>query len=108
MHVLLCEHEAHVARLLELSITRLGHQVTSVGTWAAAMDELRRSVPYLLVIDTSLPDVTTQDAVETVRADERTSGIHILLIGRTRGNYDGPEPFLQKPFNPRSMFDFFD
>lgn len=103
MHVLLCEHDGPVARLMELSLTRLGHQVTSVGTWAAAMDELSRSVPYLLVIDTSLPDVTTRDAVETIRADEQTSRIHILLIGRTRGNYDGPEPFLQKPFDPSSV-----
>lgn len=103
-NILLCEHEGHIARLLELTLARLGHHVTTVGTWAGAMAELGRSVPYLLVIDTSLPDVTTRDAVDTVRADERTASIYILLIGGTRGNYDGPEPFLQKPFNPAEIF----
>lgn len=102
--VLICEHEAPIARLIEVALVRLGHQVTTVGTWAGAMAEMGKAVPSLLVLDTSLPDVTTRDAVDAVRADERTCAVWVVLIGRTRGNYDGPEPFLQKPFNPVEIF----
>ncbi|HKO93323.1 MAG TPA: response regulator, partial [Polyangiaceae bacterium] len=102
--VLVVDDEAVVRTLLRRSLERRGYTVLEAEGGRAGLRALRESLPDLVVLDMSMPDIDGAEVLRQVRADGL--GLPILL---TSGNVDPTaerrlEPdsfqgFLRKPFS---------
>jgi diguanylate cyclase (GGDEF)-like protein len=66
--VLVVEHDAAVARLLDVLLKREGYDVQSVDTAAAALDIAERGETDVVLIDRSLPDSGGLELLDRLRA----------------------------------------
>ena len=69
------------------------------------------SPPDLILLDIVMPGMDGLEVCETLKADERTSGIPIVFLSGQasgevceRGIELGGEAYLQKPVEPESLF----
>jgi len=54
--ILLCEHERHIARLIQVNLKRAGHEVTVVCDVKSSIDLLTKAQFDVVVLDPDLPD----------------------------------------------------
>ena len=102
--ILLLEDDASLIDGLEYALGKNGFEINSVRTVRGAMECLRESGTYdLLLLDVTLPDGTGFDVCETVRA----AGSQIPIIFLTasdeevnviRGLDSGADDYITKPF----------
>lgn len=108
--ILVVEDEADLAELVAVTLRGAGHTVTVANNGAAAIAELRRKVPDLVVLDVMLPDVSGLEVCRRVRRDESTSQLPILMltakgeeVDRVVGFEVGADDYVSKPFSPREL-----
>jgi two-component system cell cycle sensor histidine kinase/response regulator CckA len=102
--VLVVDDESVVRTLLRRSLERRGYTVIEADGGRSGLRALRESLPDLLVLDMSMPDLDGAEVVRQVRAD----GLKIPIL-LTSGNVDpsaerrlAPDSFqgfLRKPFS---------
>jgi CheY-like chemotaxis protein len=84
--ILVVDDEPHLRRALVLTLTNRQYQVTAATTAAAALDEVARFVPDLVVLDLGLPD---RDGVDVVRDLQRDHPeIPIVVLSARTGSHD--------------------
>jgi two-component system, cell cycle response regulator DivK len=95
-----------VRQLLSRTSYRLVEAIDGESGVAAALD-LR---PDLILMDVQLPKTSGLDATRTLRADERTKDIPIVIItsfamsgDRERATDAGASGYLAKPYSPREL-----
>ena len=108
--ILLLEDDASLIDGLEYALGKNGFEINSVRTVRGAMECLRESGTYdLLLLDVTLPDGTGFDVCETVRA----AGSQIPIIFLTasdeevnviRGLDSGADDYITKPFKLGELF----
>ncbi|MEV0071638.1 response regulator transcription factor [Amycolatopsis sp. NPDC050768] len=106
-YVLVAEDDVKQAELVRLYLRHDGHSVQLVTDGQAALDEVRRRRPDLLVLDLMLPSVSGLDVCTQVR---RESAVPILMVtakstvnDRLRGFDLGADDYLVKPYDPREL-----
>lgn len=106
--IVLAEDDVKQAELVRRYLEREHHTVTVVGDGRAALDEVRRQRPDLLVLDLMLPLVDGLDVCRILRAE----GADVLVLMLTaRSTEDdlllgldlGADDYLTKPFSPREL-----
>ncbi len=97
---------AVVARLLE----REGFAVREAESGEAALDDLERHSPDLILLDVSLPGMSGFDVCRTVRRRTSCELLPIALVtgtsdsvSRIRGLEAGADEFVSKPFEPEVL-----
>jgi two-component system, OmpR family, KDP operon response regulator KdpE len=106
--ILVVDDEPHLRRALVLTLTNRQYQVTAAATAAAALDEVARSVPDLVVLDLGLPD---RDGVDVVRDLQRDHPeIPIVVLSARTGSHDkvlaldlGAVDYVTKPFDMNEL-----
>ena len=95
-----------VRQLLSKTSYRLVEAVDGESGVAAAFDQR----PDLILMDVQLPKTSGLDATRTLRADERTKDIPIIIItsfamsgDRERATDAGASGYLAKPYSPREL-----
>ncbi|HYV96639.1 MAG TPA: diguanylate cyclase [Gemmatimonadaceae bacterium] len=106
MRILIADDDAVSRRLLEGTLTRLGHEVVSVTDGAAAAAALLApDGPRLAILDWVMPEMDGLAVCQKVRAASSTYVYMILLSARdgpedmVTGLDAGADDFLTKPFN---------
>jgi DNA-binding response OmpR family regulator len=105
--VLVVEDTDEIRELVVTVLTKAGMDVRAVASGAACMEELRRSVPDVVVLDLGLPDADGTEICRQIRAETQCSVLMLtaraeevdLLIGLAVGA-DG---YMAKPFSPREL-----
>ncbi len=64
-------------------LSRAGYQVDSVTTGEAAMQEIERRRPTLVLLKANLPDVDGLEVVRRVRAEPSWVGVSVILVDAT-------------------------
>jgi two-component system, OmpR family, phosphate regulon response regulator PhoB len=113
--VLVVDDEPDVLLLCRLNLEQRGHQVLEAPDGDEALDLARREAPDLVVLDLMLPGIDGYQVLQTLRADEATSGIPVLVLtakslqaDRERSRQLGAAAFLTKPFLPDELCDMVD
>lgn len=108
--ILVVEDEPITQRLLQSNLQRAGHLVRCASTVAIADNEIRRSLPDLVILDWMLPDVTGLTLLRRLRADPRTREIPIIMLTSRERECDkvtglevGADDYITKPFSPLEM-----
>jgi two-component system, OmpR family, phosphate regulon response regulator PhoB len=113
--VLVVDDEPDVLLLCRLNLEQRGHEVLEAPNGDAALELARERAPELIVLDLMLPGMDGYQVLQTVRADERTSGIPVLVLtakslqaDRERSRQLGAAAFLTKPFLPDELCEMVD
>jgi signal transduction histidine kinase len=110
--ILLVEDHVDTRRVMSSVLARMGHDVRSAGTVAAALQSLESERFEVLVSDISLPDGSGLDLMRRIRQANGKMPVHgIALSGLSMADdirqcYDaGFEKHLAKPVNLRQLQD---
>src|SRR6266568_1562046 len=76
-HVMVAEDDRKQAELARRYLEREGHSVVVVHDGRAALDEIRRQPPELLVLDVLMPKV---DGLDVCRILRRESDLPVLML----------------------------
>jgi DNA-binding response OmpR family regulator len=105
--VLVVEDESSIASFVSLYLKNAGYGVRAVGSGQAALDEVKRSQPALIVLDLMLPDI---DGIDVCRRIREKHDVPILMLTARDEDVDkiiglevGADDYLTKPFNPREL-----
>jgi len=95
--VLIAEDERYIADILSEVLAEEGYRVRSVADGIAALDEVDREPPDLVISDVSMPGLSGVGLVERLRA--RRERIPVILISAVYADVDIPGVvFVPKPF----------
>ena len=108
--VLIVEDDADIAALILHYLGKAGYEAEIVPDGAGALTHARESPPELVILDLMLPGLNGLDVCKTLRADNRTSAIPIIMVS-ARGEESekilgldvGADDYLVKPFNPNEL-----
>ncbi len=110
--IVLAEDDDDVRWLVELTLSRLGHDVVAVADGAAALGACRDQRPDLAVLDIGMPVVSGVEALGTIRRDPALADLPVILLtgwarrSDVEGGLDaGADDYLTKPFSPHELAD---
>ncbi|MET7431519.1 response regulator transcription factor [Streptomyces flaveolus] len=109
-HVVVAEDDAKQAELVRRYLEHESHGVTLVRDGRAALEEIRRRLPDLLVLDVMMPGLDGLDVCRTIRSEAGLEGLPVLMLTARSTEDDlllgldlGADDYLTKPFSPREL-----
>ncbi len=108
--VLLVEDDPVILKLLEVNFDLEGYSVLLAHDGAEGIDLARSEQPDLIISDIMMPNVSGIELVQTLKADDATSGIPIILLSAKAQTADirsgmeaGADDYVTKPFEPLEL-----
>jgi DNA-binding response OmpR family regulator len=105
--VLVVDDEPKIVQLARDYLEHAGFAVLTAADGRAALDEVRRRRPDLVVLDLGLPQLDGLDVTRSIRAD---SNLPIIMLTARDDEVDklvglelGADDYLTKPFSPREL-----
>ena len=103
--VLIAEDEPAILDSLEFILRRAGYTVASVTDGSAALSEIRRLLPKLVVLDVMLPRLSGFEVLKQIRADAALGALPVLMLTAKGQQQDkriaeelGADAFVTKPY----------
>lgn len=109
---LVADDEAAIARLIRMTLERLGFEVEVASDGQAAIDMVESRRPDLLILDVMMPYVDGFEVLRRVRREHGEQVRIIMLTAKTEdgdvftGYRNGADAYLTKPFNPAELATF--
>lgn len=108
--LLIVEDEADIRELLRYNLEREGYKVQECGSAEAAHTFLSRTLPDLILLDLMLPGTDGYSFCRTIRTDERTARIPVIMVTARDEDADivaglevGADDYVTKPFSARVL-----
>jgi DNA-binding response OmpR family regulator len=109
--VLVVDDDQRVRTVVSWQLEADGFTVTEAGDGAAALDQIARDRPDLVVLDLSLPGVGGLDVLRRVREAEGSAPpLPVIVLSGRSGDTDriigldlGADDYLVKPFSPGEL-----
>ena len=105
--ILVVEDEPSIAEVVSLYLRRAGFKVRVLPDGQAALEQMERQMPDLVVLDIMLPGL---DGFEITRWIRDRSDAPIILLTACRGEHDlqcglemGADDYVVKPFSPQEL-----
>jgi two-component system phosphate regulon response regulator PhoB len=109
-NILVVDDEEDIQELIRYNLAKDGYKVTCVGTGEAALKHARSKLPDLIVLDLMLPGVDGLEVCRSLRADEKTAHIPVVMLTAKGEEADvvtglelGADDYVTKPFSPRIL-----
>lgn len=111
--VLIVDDDASVRLVCAVNLKAEGLHVLEAADGLDALEQARRERPDLILTDVSMPRLGGFRLAESLRADERTRGIPVILLSGEVGPSNvqraralGAVAYWTKPFDPRALATF--
>jgi two-component system, OmpR family, phosphate regulon response regulator PhoB len=108
--VLIVDDERDLLSLLDFNIRAAGFETLLATSGEAALAQLRRRVPDLVLLDLMLPDIPGTEVYRQLKADPRTSRVPVVMLTAKGAELDrivglelGAEDYVTKPFSIREL-----
>jgi two-component system phosphate regulon response regulator PhoB len=108
--ILIVEDEAPIRQMIAFSLTRAGFDVEEAADCAAARSCIADRCPDLVLVDWMLPDASGLELTRTLRRDERSRKLPIIMLtaraeerDRVSGLEGGADDYITKPFSGREL-----
>jgi DNA-binding response OmpR family regulator len=105
--VLVVEDTDEIRELVVTVLRRAGFDVREAASGAAALEEVRRDAPDLIVLDLGLPDADGTEVCRQIRAETQC---YVLMLTARAEEVDlliglavGADGYMAKPFSPREL-----
>lgn len=109
-HVLLVEDEPNIVEAIRYILSRDGWTVSTQSDGLAAMSDMARVRPDVVILDVMLPGRTGFEILQDMRADPATQSLPVLMLtarGQARDREQaaryGVSAFIAKPFSNAEM-----
>lgn len=100
--VLIVDDEPHIREVLSDFLTRVGDEVATAATGAAALEAVPTFQPDVILLDMVMPGLSGADVLDALRAAGLTVPV-ILISGQPITPPEGVFAFLKKPFDLRKV-----
>ncbi|MDF2441099.1 MAG: two-component system, OmpR family, alkaline phosphatase synthesis response regulator PhoP [Abditibacteriota bacterium] len=111
--ILAVDDERHIVRLVQINLQKEGYEVVTASNGREALEKVQSERPDLIVMDVMMPEMDGFEALETLKANEATAGIPIIMLTAKAQDADvfsgwqkGADLYLTKPFNPAELLTF--
>lgn len=108
--ILIVDDEEDLLQLMAFNLESAGFQVVTARNGRDALHHARSARPDLILLDLMLPDVQGTEVCRTLKADEQTRQIPVIMvtargeeIDRVVGFELGADDYVVKPFSPREL-----
>ncbi len=106
--ILVVEDEPNIRDIVEVALRFHGFRVTAAATGAAALADVERERPDLIVLDVMLPDIDGFEVCRRIRADGGDTPVIFLTARDTvadtvRGLTLGGDDYVTKPFSVEAL-----
>jgi two-component system KDP operon response regulator KdpE len=105
--ILVVDDEPAIRRLLRTTLGGQGYDVTEAATGAAALTEVERAKPDLLILDLGLPDISGIEVIRAVRARSALPIIVLSVREDERGKVEafdlGADDYVTNPFGSEEL-----
>jgi DNA-binding response OmpR family regulator len=108
--ILAVDDEPAVLRLIQMSLMVEGYDIRAVGSGLAALKELEKKRPDLLLLDILMPGINGYELCAEVRRQPRYAGMKIVFLSALgnpgdpqRGIAAGGDDYIIKPFDPDEL-----
>lgn len=108
--VLIVDDDPDILRLVTYNLKQAGFEAFTATTGREALEAVRKQPPDLVILDVMLPDVDGLEVCRTLRGQENSRRIPILMltargeeIDRVVGFELGADDYVMKPFSPREL-----
>ena len=105
--ILVVDDDAHIRELLAFALGKAGMQIVEAGDGEAALAEVERDRPDLVVLDINMPRM---DGLEVCRRLRSEGDLPILFLSSRDDEIDrvvglelGADDYVVKPFSPREV-----
>lgn len=105
--ILVVDDEDRMVRFIRLNLEHDGFRVFEAYRGSQALEQLRTSLPDLIILDVMMPDM---DGFEVLRMVREISTVPVIMLtakseedDRVRGLELGADDYITKPFSPREL-----
>lgn len=108
--ILVVEDEPAIQELIAVNLTFAGHKVLRAMDVEQAKILINAELPDLILLDWMLPTTSGLSLARTLRQDERTRDIPIIMLtakstedDKIEGLESGADDYITKPFSPKEL-----
>lgn len=108
--VLVVDDDPEINQLVGAYAELAGFHYRAAHTGNAALDEVRRRMPRVIVLDLMLPDLDGMEVCRRVKSEAATAQVPVIILtalesdmSRVRGLECGAAEYLTKPFDPDQL-----
>jgi DNA-binding response OmpR family regulator len=108
--VLVVDDDPDVCDLVTYKLEQSGFDVRRASDGDAALREVAKKVPDLVLLDVMMPGVSGLEVLERWRSDKATAGMPVIMLTAKaqendveRGFELGADDYVIKPFSPREL-----
>lgn len=108
--ILVVEDEEDILELINFNLQKEGYQVKGVTSGEEALQEVRRKIPSLIILDLMLPGLDGFDVCKLLKNDPGTKAVPVVMLTARSEESDiiiglelGADDYLTKPFSPREL-----
>ncbi len=109
-NILVIDDEADLIELVRYNLEKEGFEVSAARDGEAGLAAALRDSPDVVVIDLMLPGIDGLEVCRSLRADDRTAHIPIIMLTAKNAESDrvvglemGADDYVTKPFSPREL-----
>jgi len=106
--ILVVDDEEDILELVRYNLSKEGYDVACAASGEAALQQARKALPDLILLDLMLPGVGGLDVCRLLKGDQRTAHIPIIMLTAKTEESDvvlglemGADDYITKPFSPR-------
>jgi two-component system, OmpR family, phosphate regulon response regulator PhoB len=108
--ILVVDDEPDIVALVAYHLSKAGYRVSTAADGTDALVQASRDRPSLIVLDLMLPGMSGLEVLRTLRNNENTRNVAVLLLTARREEPDrieglslGADDYLTKPFSPQEL-----
>jgi DNA-binding response OmpR family regulator len=108
--ILVAEDDPDIANLLAHYLQRAGFEADLVASGPDVLPRIKKAPPDVLLLDLMLPGLDGLEVCRSVRSDQATAGIPIIMVtakgeesDRIVGLELGADDYITKPFSPNEV-----
>ena len=105
--ILVVDDDPHLREVVDFALTQAGFHVEQAANGRAGLEQVRRALPTLIVLDIMMPEM---DGLELCREVRRTHELPIVFLSSRDDEVDrilglelGGDDYITKPFSPREL-----
>jgi Flp pilus assembly CpaE family ATPase len=108
--ILVADDQADIRELLEITLSKRGHEVLLADSGVRALELAASVVPDLAILDVNMPGLEGTQVTRELRTRKATANVPVMLLTALSDEADtlagfaaGADDYVTKPFNPREL-----